>query len=110
MNNNNDDAEEYFIQTPAKDTMRCGLLTNAKGDIVILHDQELPTSLEWIEYDPQRNKMTLVFEGGKSQDLGLAIEKKATKNLLQGQKITLSYIKDQKIVSNLDIPLIITGL
>lgn len=87
--------------------MRCGLFTNAKGEILIIHDQEIGSPVQWIEYHKKDNQMFLIHENGVSQDLGILIDPKMQGNLLHGMNVVLSYLKDKKIVSSQKVSLLI---
>ena len=87
------DAETF--QKPIDDLtteMRCGIISNKKGEIVIIHDQPIVSKIQWIEYDPNKSDFSLVHEDGTIQNLGLPFDDKMTKNLKHGAEVILAYV------------------
>lgn len=79
--------------------MRCGIFANAKGEILIIHDQEIDKSVQWVEYHKKNRQIFVVYENGRSQDLGLKIDKKMQRNLSNGMQVKLFHIQDKQITS-----------
>lgn len=75
-----------------KTEMRCGILSNRKGEIVIIHDQPIVSKIQWIEYDPNESDFLLVHEDGTVQNLGLPFEDKMKNNLQHGTEVILAYV------------------
>lgn len=90
-----------------KQSMKCGIFTNPKGEILIVHDQPLTESLEWIEYDQQEDTFCLIFENGELQNLGINLDESMKSNIRHGQEVKLAHIQDEKIQSSQAIVLII---
>lgn len=88
------------VNEPLNTEMRCGILTNANGDILILHDHDISAPVQWIEYDCEDNQLFLILENGKLQDLGLHLDDKMKGNLVQGLEVTLAKVADKKIQSS----------
>lgn len=80
--------------------MRCGMFTNEKGEILIVHDQEIASPIQWIEYDEADYSFSLIHENGYIQPLGLKLDNKMKANLTHGSKVTLSYLVDNKVKSS----------
>ncbi len=79
-------------------SMRCCLLTNPQGQVLIAHDQPIG-AVEWIEFNPNDNSFTLVFDGGSMQPLGLDLNLQMKQNLSHGQEVALVYMVEQDIRS-----------
>lgn len=94
-----DYSSDFPVLSNLNDTMRCGILTNSRGDILILHDMPLSDPVDYIEYDPQDEKFTLIFEDGKTQDIGIDIDEKMAIDLSHGLQVTLGYFSEKKIQS-----------
>jgi hypothetical protein len=94
------------ILNTLKDEMRCGIFTNAKGEILIVHDHELSGYLGWVEYDEADSRLYLVRETGSIQPLGLDIDKAVQKNLRKANTITLAHLSNQTIISTQQVVLI----
>ena len=83
-----------------KTEMRCGMFTNAKGEVLIVHDQEIASPIQWIEYDEADDSFSLIHENGHIQPLGLKLDHKMKENLLHGSEVTLARLVDKKIKSS----------
>ncbi|MEM8833846.1 MAG: hypothetical protein AAGB32_04820 [Pseudomonadota bacterium] len=81
------------------DTMRCGLFTNDKADILLVHYEELAGDVDYIQYDPAVQKFSLIFENGQMQELGLTMQDRIDANLRNGADVTIARMKDKKFVS-----------
>ena len=80
--------------------MRCGIFSNAKGQIMIIHDQELVSPIQWIEYYEAEDSFSLIHEDGHIQPLGLQLDQKMKANLKHGTEVTLACLFDKKIRSS----------
>lgn len=74
--------------------MRCSILSNANGDIVILHDQPLTSEIQWIEFNTKSLQLNLVHEDGTNQNLGITIEPKMAQNLKNGTEVQLALLQE----------------
>lgn len=79
--------------------MRCAILTNSTGNIMVIHDQPLHSTVQWLELDTINNKLFLVYEDGDMQDFGYPIEADVLKNIKAGQSVELAYFTEGKIES-----------
>ena len=98
---------DFPIAEPLNTAMRCGIFTNANGEILIIHDQEINKPVQWVEYHKKDNQMLIIHEDGQSQDLGLKIDKKMQDNLLHGMEVNFSYLKDKEVKSVQKVVLVI---
>lgn len=80
-------------------TMDCGLFTNEKNDILLVHYEELPDVVDYMQYDPSILKFSLIYENGQIQELGLTMQDRIDANLRNGAEVTLARMKDKKIAS-----------
>ncbi len=102
-----DDIIENLVLDPLSKSGRCGIFTNANGQILIIHSDELESSIQWLEYDKADNTLFVIHENGGTQDLGLAIDPKAQSNILQAAEVTMAHFANKKIQSSQTITLII---
>lgn len=79
--------------------MDCGLFTNAKGEILLVHYNNLPDEIDYMQYDPAYLTFSLIYENGQMQKLGLTMEDRINSNLVNGTEVTLARMKDKKFVS-----------
>ena len=91
---------DNIIIPPLTEEMRCGIFTNAKGEILIIHDKDMPSDVEWIEYNTIEDQFSLIHHDGQTQDLGIKFDTKIKQNLLHGTEVTLALMLDKKIVSS----------
>lgn len=92
--------DDNYILDHLQNEMKCALLTNSDGQILIIHDQELIDNVAWIELDNVcSDELTLVFDNGKMQGLGINLSKQENINLIHGQEITLALLEDKQIVN-----------
>lgn len=95
-----DQTPESPILDKLNSTMRCAILTNSKGEILIIHDKNLDGVVDYIEYDPTEQSFSLIFDDGRMQDLGLEFDEKIKKNLLHGAEVNLVYMESKVIQSS----------
>ena len=98
---------DSFILESLNTQMRCGILSNAHGDVVILYDKEIKSDVQWIEYNTSEFSFSLVYEDGSLQDLGLKFDNKMQNNIQQAKEVTLIHIIDGKKHKEQKINLII---
>lgn len=96
-----------LINTALQDEMSCGILTNVHGDILILHDKDLKSELQWVEFDKETKKLSLVHEDGTPQDLGIALDDKTASNLSHGQAISLACVQNKKLTGVQNLTLVV---
>lgn len=92
--------EDFPILQPLESQMRCCMFSNAKGDIMIVHEDPLDGGIEWVEFHVKTGAMNLVHEGGRIQPLGVALDDDATKNLSNGQQVTLVHFDANKVLTS----------
>lgn len=77
--------------------MKCGMFTNADGQVLLVHDKPVSSDIQWVEYNTDEKKFTLIHEDGSTQDLGIDLNEKSCANLLSGMEVRLAYISNHKI-------------
>ena len=80
------------VLNPLNTQMRCGVFTNAQGQVFVVHDRNIPAPVDWAEYDESERKLFLILNDGVTQDLGVTINQKMHNNLMEGEEITLAKI------------------
>lgn len=98
---------ENIVLEPLNEEMRCGIFTNSKGQVLIVHVQDIQSPVQWLEYDQHENKLFIIHENGNTQDLGLSVSAKMQSNLLQASEVILAKFADKKIQSSQKITLVI---
>lgn len=88
------DSEEKFCEAvpDLNSAMRCGILSNENGEILIIHDQPIRSRIQWIEYNPHEESFSLVHQDGAIQDLGLKFDAKMKENLKHGVEVILAHV------------------
>jgi len=88
-----------MIQTPLNQVMRCSILSNAHGDIVILHGQAFMSEISWIEFNNIENTFMIVYEDGEMQSLGIPIEPAMAANISSGTLVQFVLMVDDKMTT-----------
>ncbi|NCO03052.1 MAG: hypothetical protein GW903_02535 [Alphaproteobacteria bacterium] len=83
---------------PLYEEMRCSILSNPKGDILILHDKLIRSDIQWVEFNTHDLKLSLIHKDGMPQDLGIDIDPVMAMNIKQGNKVQFALLQDKKIV------------
>ncbi len=87
--------------------MRCGIVTNLKGDILIVHDLEIKSEIQWVEFDEVEQKLFLIHEDGMPQDLGIQLDSKMRCNIAQGTSVMITQVVDSQIIAFQETTIII---
>lgn len=88
-----------MIQTPLNQVMRCSILSNVHGDIVILHGQAFMSEISWVEFNKIENAFMIVYEDGEMQNLGIPIEPQMAENIAQGTIVQFVLMVDDKMTT-----------
>ena len=104
---NNTELESFFPHKPLKETMKCGMFTNDKGEVLIIHDQQLISEIQWIEYDPKEQNLSLILENGCIQNMSIELDEKTCSNLSNGIDVKIAYINDRKIQDVLTVSIVV---
>ncbi|NCC61793.1 MAG: hypothetical protein EOM12_12835 [Verrucomicrobiae bacterium] len=102
-----ENATRFSIVEPLGTTMRCGILSNEQGEILIIHDQKIAVTVQWVEFNKNNNKLYLIHDDGTSQDLGIALDSQMKKNLARGVEVTFALLQDKTIVSRHKVSLVV---
>lgn len=89
--------------TPLAQQMAVDLVVNDQGQAWILHDKPLTSLLEWAEFDADQGKISLFFQDGIMQEVGLKINEKTADCLKKCQTIFVGYMKDGKRIFDFGI-------
>jgi len=87
--------------------MGCGIFTNPFGEVLIIHDTPVQSTIQWVEYDTQMNQFSIIHAQGRIQELGIELDKEMISNLKHGQKITMSYLSNKQIKSSQTVVLVV---
>lgn len=83
---------------PLHEEMRCSILSNPKGDILVLHDKLIRSDIQWVEFNVKDLSFSIIHKDGMPQDLGIEIEPVMAMNIKQGTKVQFALLQDKKIV------------
>lgn len=78
--------------------MKCGIFTNEKGEILLVHREPFKYPVIWIEHDRKIQNFTIVYEDGRTQELGLDIAA-LDGDLEHGREVHLVYMVGDEIIS-----------
>ena len=87
--------------------MRCSIVSNPSGEIVIFHDQDIRSDIQWIEFNPSEDQLYLIHEDGLSQNLGVELTAQMKKNLSHGIEVNLVRMVDDKPGSATKVTIVI---
>lgn len=87
--------------------MKFGLLSNPKGEMIIIHNVPLGQDVSWIEYTPQEEVFYIIYEDGQSEKLDLNFSESMKNNIINGTEVNISYIDDKKVLSNKIVTILI---
>ena len=89
-----------------KDMMRCGVLANENGEVMILHEQDLPAPIQWVEFDPDINSFVFIFENAEILEFGHVIHPQSEQHILNSGEITFCHVKKGEILKTWKTPFI----
>ncbi len=101
------DTIENPVLPPLAPQMKCAAFTNKKGDLLIAHEEPLPSRLLWVEYDRPLQMFSLIHKEGRIQDLGVEMTQDMLNTLHSGKVIQVAHIKQKKVQSAQKATLII---
>lgn len=91
--------EESPVLKSVADQMRCAVFLNKVGQVFVVHDQEVPTPVQWVEYDDMDQSFNIIHRHGRLQGVGLDVKKDLRHALLHSREILLVYMKDKQVHS-----------
>ena len=89
------------------DDMQCGILSNAQGDLMIIHSAELPASIDYVQYDEVTREFFMVDEEGGVKPMGLTLSDKSKNNIKLGTQIALLHLENEEIKAVRSVPILI---
>lgn len=95
------------VFSPLYAEMRCCIISDPSGQIAIIHDKDIKSELQWVEYDPKDNKLFLIHSEGQVQDLGIYPEEAMKRNLAHGTEVRLLKFEDKQFRSEQTVVLLI---
>lgn len=90
--------------------MRCGILSNAAGQMMLMHEGDIPDGLDYLEYNETDNTLSLIYKGGASQNTGLSITEDMAFNLFEGKEVLLAKMTDKKFTAFRKIPFVFSEM
>ena len=87
--------------------MRCFAVTNARGDVIIVHELETTSPIAWVEYEANQRDFALIHDAGRLQGLGVSIDMAMHENLLNCQTVLLAQAQGQEIVHVQKVTLVV---
>ena len=87
--------------------MKCSIISNPQGDIIIFHDREIRSDIQWIEFNPDEDQLYLVHEDGMPQSLGISLNPQMRSNLTHGLEVSLVLMVDEKPVSEQVVTIVV---
>lgn len=88
------------------DSMKYELVVHPEKGIWLLHDKPLKDILKWVDYDADRQSLTLCFGQGKIQDIGFPVPFHQEEIFLETEEISVMYMIDGKMHDMAVVPLI----
>lgn len=89
--------EDPTAARPLSQEIRCGILSNAAGKVMFLHEGPISTPL-WAELDTQAGEIAFVYDDGTSRALGLHLDRDMIGNLRCGEELLLARMQNGKFV------------
>ena len=90
---------------PLASLMRVDVLANATDGIWVLHDKPLPDILKWVDYDPLAETMSLAYQDGRTQEIGLIIGKAMAAKFSGFSEITVMLMEEGLVADFAMVPL-----
>jgi len=92
-----------FTSCPAD--VKIDFMFNREGGVWLLHDQPLP-ALKWVEYDSEKEILTLVTDRGRIADLGLRLPADRSFYLERAMEVTALLMKDGFVTDFAVVPMV----
>ncbi|MBK9585729.1 MAG: hypothetical protein KA099_07395 [Alphaproteobacteria bacterium] len=106
MTANSDPPPDWQLGPLSAET-RCCILSDPHGTIIIVHDKDIQSELQWVEYDRQDQTLSLIHDEGQIQDLGIRLNDAMRQNISQGCEITLVKLENGKLQDEQRVVLVI---
>lgn len=98
---------ENPVLPPAVSEMAVDVLVNDMGKVWVAYDRPFETSVQWLEYDLDLNRLVFVLRDGRMQDFGLTINAKMRKLLATGRSVWLVRVVNKTIEDAGEVPLLV---
>lgn len=90
--------------------MGVSLIINENSQVWVVHDKALPDIFAWAEYDSDLSTLTLVYQDGQVQDLGMKIHAPMRDRLLQSRQIYTLLLEGETFTDCYMMPLLVREL
>lgn len=80
-----------------------------EGQVYIFHGPELGCTIEYMEYDPENQRVTIYSNDGQKLDLGARIQWLIRPYFAKAQNILIIRTKDGEAIDGVEVPMIIKG-
>ncbi|MGC3940948.1 hypothetical protein ACOTTU_24375 [Roseobacter sp. EG26] len=98
--------DDPFILPDLQTVMRCGVFSNGRGEVLIVHDESIG-SLLWVEINFDEKTVVLIFEDGQSQNLGLELDPRTISNLRACSEVVVAHLSDKGFGRSQKIPAVL---
>ena len=89
---------------------RINFLFNKEGGVWLLHDKPLPDTLKWVEYDTQKETVTLVTRDGRISDLGVRIPADKSFYLERAMEVTTLLMDQGRVADFAIVPMVTANM
>ena len=103
-------SQDVPVFPPLATQMGISLILNPESKVWLVHERPFPDILMWTEYDIDRSSLTLVFRGGKVQDIGMAIQPPMRKYLARSRQIYTMLLQGDKVADCYIMPLLVRDI
>lgn len=86
--------------------MTVDLVLGENNTVSILHTEKLPLVLKWVEYDYQAARLTLMYQDGRLQTLGVKVPETYAAAILANKNIALFRTNGTKIEDAYMVPVL----
>jgi len=83
------------------------MFANPQGQILVFHEEELPSSVLWAEYEQTENKLYLVYEDHPPQEIGIIMDPAMQGKISNGTEVRIGHVKDKKFISGQFVNIVI---
>ena len=101
---------EMPVFPPLATQMGISLILNPDSKVWLVHERPFPDILMWAEYDIDTASLTLVFRGGRVQDIGMTIQPPMRKYLARSRQIYTMLLQGDKVADCYIMPLLVRDI
>jgi hypothetical protein len=104
------DHTDPYTDKKFSQTSRVDLIVKPNGELWLFHDKKSEDLIAWAEFDEEEQSLSLIKEDGVAQDLGMSIPPLMATYLRNSKTLHLSYIENNKVKEEIEIPITIRSL